>query len=125
MILFSVLSLLIIIFTYMDYKKKSRNKILDILIFSISGIVGIILLLLWFATDHSATVNNFNVLWAFAPNLIFLFVMNKNARMSYFYVFTLLILLDIMVLLWTFKVQVFHYSLIALLVGLYVRYIYL
>ncbi len=125
MILFLVLSLLIIIFTYLDYKKKSRNKILDILIFSITGIVGIVLLLLWFATDHSATVNNFNILWAFAPNLIFLFVMHKNARMNYFYVFTLLMLLDIMVLLWIFKIQVFHYSLIALVVGLYVRYIYL
>ena len=124
-ILFLVLSLLSIIFTYLDYKKKSRNKILDILIFSITGIVGILLLLLWFATDHSATVNNFNVLWAFAPNLIFLFVMNKNARLSYFYMFTLLMLLDIMVLLWIFRIQVFHYSLISLVVSLYVRYIYL
>ena len=125
MILFLVLSLLSIIFTYLDYKKKSRNKILDILIFSITGIVGILLLLLWFATDHSATVNNFNVLWAFAPNLIFLFVMNKNARLSYFYMFSLLMLLDIMVLLWIFRIQVFHYSLISLVVSLYVRYIYL
>ena len=36
-----------------------------------------------------------------------------------------LILLDIMVLLWLFKVQVFHYSLIPLMLGLYARYIYL
>jgi hypothetical protein len=123
--LLSILSLIIIVFTYMDYKKKSRNRILDAAIFATTGMIGIMLLLLWFATDHSATVNNFNVLWAFAPNLIFLFLMNKNARMSYFYVFTLLMLLDIMVLMWIFKVQVFHYSLIALVVGLYVRYIYL
>ena len=123
--LLSILSLIIIAFTYFDYKKKSRNKILDGFIFSITGFVGIMLLLLWFATDHSATANNFNILWAFAPNLLFLFAMNKNTRLSYFYVFTLLMLLDIMVILWIFKVQVFHYSLIALLIGLYVRYIYL
>jgi len=124
-ILLSILSLIIIIFTYLDYKKKSRNKILDSFIFSITGIVGIMLLLLWFATDHSTTANNFNILWAFAPNLLFLFAMNKSARLSWYYVFTLLMLLDIMVLLWIFKIQVFHYSLIALLIGLYVRYIYL
>ena len=125
LLLFGILSLIILIFTYLDYKKKSRNKTLDIFIFSITGIVGIMLLLLWFATDHSATANNFNILWAFAPNIMFAFLMNKNARLSKFYAFTLLILLDIMVLLWIFKVQVFHYSLIPLTLSLYVRYIYL
>ena len=124
-VVFSIVALIIMIFTYMDARKKSRNKLLDLVIFTVTGVVGILLLLLWFATDHSATANNFNVLWAFAPNLIFLFVMNKNTRMSVFYMFTLLMLLDIMVLLWIFKVQVFHYSLIPLIAGLYVRYIYL
>ncbi len=124
-LLFSICALLILWITYKDYKRKSRTKILDGIIFSSTGIVGIILLLLWFATNHSTTVNNFNVLWAFAPNLIFAFLMNKNRKMSMYYVFTLLMLLDLMVILWIFKVQVFHYALIPLLVGLYVRYIYL
>ena len=51
--------------------------------------------------------------------------MGKNAKLSAAYLFTLLVLLDIMVMLWIFKVQIFHYSLIPLLVGLYGRYIYL
>ncbi len=124
-LLFSVIAILIIWITYKDYNNKTRNKILDTLLFSVTGLIGIILLLLWFATDHSATANNFNILWAFAPNLMFAFLLNKNAKLSKFYAFTLLILLDIMVLLWIFKVQVFHYSLIPLTLGLYVRYIYL
>ena len=125
LVLFSFAALLILWITYKDYKRKSRTKILDVVLFSVTGLVGIVLLLLWFATDHSATVNNFNVLWAFAPNLLFAFLLQKNAKMSTAYIFTLLILLDIMVLLWIFQVQVFHYSLIPLLVGLYGRYIYL
>lgn len=125
LLLFSVCAILILWITYKDYKRKSRTRLVDLLIFTITGITGIILLLLWFATDHSATVNNFNVLWAFAPNLIFAFLMNKNSKLSTYYTFTLLVLLDIMVLLWIFKVQVFHYSLIPLMVGLYGRYIYL
>ena len=124
-VVFSILSLFFMMLTYRDFQKKSRNKLLDLIIFSVTGVVGVLLLLLWFATDHSATANNFNVLWAFATNLVFLFLINKNARLSYFYVFTLLLLLDVTVLLWIFKVQVFHYSLIPLLAGLYVRYIYL
>ena len=125
LLLFSVCAILILWITYKDYKRKSRTKLVDLLVFSITGITGIILLLLWFATDHSATANNFNILWAFAPNLIFVFLTDKNAKLSAAYLFTLLILLDIMVLLWLFKVQVFHYSLIPLMVGLYGRYIYL
>ncbi len=125
LILFSVCALLILWVTYTDYKKKRRTKMLDVLIFSVTGVTGIILLLLWFATDHSATVNNFNILWAFAPNLLFVFLTGKNAKLSAAYVFTLLVLLDIMLLLWIFKVQVFHYALIPLLAGLYGRYIYL
>ena len=125
MMLFSICAILILWFTYKDYKRKKITKIVDVLIFSITGITGIILLLLWFATDHSATANNFNILWAFAPNLAFAFLMGKNAKLSAAYLFTLLVLLDIMVLLWIFKVQVFHYSLIPLIVGLYGRYIYL
>lgn len=125
LILFSVCALLILWVTYTDYKKKRRTKMLDVLIFSVTGVTGIILLLLWFATDHSATANNFNILWAFAPNLLFAFLTGKNTKLSAAYVFTLLVLLDIMVLLWIFKVQVFHYALIPLLAGLYGRYIYL
>jgi len=124
-ILFSIVALFIIWITYKDYNNNSRTKFLDTLIFSITGFVGIILLLLWFATDHSATANNFNILWAFAPNLMFAFLMNKNAKLSKYYAFTLLILLDIMVLLWVFKVQVFHFSLIPFTIALYVRYVYL
>ncbi|MCA0931605.1 DUF4105 domain-containing protein [Lutimonas saemankumensis] len=124
-LVFSLVALIIVAVTYRDYKKEKRSKILDVLIFAVTGSVGLILLLLWFATDHSATANNFNVLWAFAPNLIFLFLTNKNAKMNQHYLLTLLLLLDIMVLLWIFRVQVFHYALIPLMLGLYIRYIFL
>jgi len=124
-ILFSICALLILWITYRDSKKKRRTKLIDTLIFGVTGLIGIVLLLLWFATDHSATANNFNILWAFAPNLLFAFVMGKNAKLNAAYLFTLLILLDIMLMMWIFKIQVFHYSLIPLLIGLYGRYIYL
>jgi len=37
----------------------------------------------------------------------------------------LLVLLDILVLLWIFKVQIFSIALLPILIALYVRYIYL
>jgi len=122
---FSFLSLIIIIFTFIDYKKETRNKALDFSLFFISGLVGIVILLLWFATDHAATANNFNILWAFAPNLVFAFLVNKNQKINYYYIITLLALLDIMVLLWLFKIQVFHIAMVPILIAFYIRYIYL
>lgn len=37
---------------------------LDSALFSILGLAGLILFLLWFATDHTATAQNWNLLWA-------------------------------------------------------------
>ena len=125
LVVFSFLAFVVLVFTYLDYKKGKRNKALDAIIFGLTGIVGIVVLLLWFATDHSTTIQNFNILWAFAPNLVFAFVIAKNQKISNYYMITLLGLLDIMVLLWIFKIQVFHIAMIPILIALYIRYIYL
>ena len=125
LVVFSLLSIAIIALTIKDFKRKKRNKLLDLILFYVTGLTGIVILLLWFATDHAATANNFNIFWAFAPNLLFAFLIKRNQRMSYYYIFTLLALLDILVLLWIFKVQVFNIALIPILLALYTRYIYL
>ena len=125
LIVFSLLALLVLWLTYRDLKNRSRNKILDYIIFIVTGITGVVVLLLWFATDHSTTKDNFNFLWAFAPNLIFAFLIIKNQKITYYYIIALLVLLDILLTLWIFKVQIFSIALIPILVILYVRYIYL
>ncbi len=125
MLVFSFLAIIVILLTIKDYKNNTRNRILDQILFIVTGIVGVVVLLLWFATNHSATADNFNILWAFAPNLFFAFAISKNRLMSYYYIFTLLALLDILVLLWIFKFQVFAIGLIPILIALYTRYIYL
>lgn len=125
LLVFSILALIVIWLTYRDLINRSRNKILDSIIFVTTGITGIVILLLWFATDHSATANNFNFLWAFAPNLLFAFFMTKNQKVTYYYIITLLVLLDILITLWIFKIQIFSIALIPILIILYVRYIYL
>ena len=125
MLVFSLLALLVFYLTYKDFKNNKRNRVLDFILFFVTGLTGIVVLLLWFATDHQATADNFNILWAFAPNLIFAFLIRKNAKMSYFYIFTLLGLLDLLLILWIFKVQVYSVALFPILALLYVRYIYL
>lgn len=127
MVVFSLLAILIITLTIIDYKRKDRNRILDFSIFLITGLIGIVILLLWFATDHRTTVDNYNIFWGFAPNIILAFyVLNKKSKKNIKnYIIFLLILLDITVLIWIFKIQIYSIALIPILVALYTRYIYL
>ena len=117
--------LLVLLITFFDHRKGRRTRIFDGTLFIVTGLAGVVMLLLWFATDHTATINNFNILWAFAPNLLIAFVLQRKPRFSYWYVFTLLLLLDILVALWIFQIQVFHMAMIPILGALYVRYLFL
>ncbi|MCA0131962.1 lipoprotein N-acyltransferase Lnb domain-containing protein [Winogradskyella alexanderae] len=122
-----LISALILFITYKDYKNQSRSKWLDVSLFCLTGIVGLILFLLWFATDHSATANNYNLLWAFPLNFILIRQMLKPKMKSWVkgYLKFLIIMLCLMTLHWFIGVQVFAIGLIPLLLALFLRYVYL
>ena len=125
--LFSILSFLIVLATYKNYKSNSRSKWLDVMIFSITGLIGVVILLLWFATDHTATAYNYNLLWAFAFNLLFIPTLLKKRVKKRFigYLKFLLILLFLMALHWFTGVQSFNIGILPLWIALLVRYVYL
>ncbi|MDN5216185.1 DUF4105 domain-containing protein [Fulvivirgaceae bacterium BMA12] len=50
--------------TFFGFKKDKVHYWIDIILFSVMGLLGIFLLLLWTATDHRAAANNLNLLWA-------------------------------------------------------------
>ena len=70
---FGLLFLFTATITYIDFKNKVRSKVLDIVLFLLTGIAGCIIFFLWFLTDHQATALNFNILWAFPFNLVLVF----------------------------------------------------
>lgn len=123
----SVIALIVIILTVRDYKTKKRSRWLDLVLFLITGLIGLIVLLLWVATHHTTTVNNLNVLWAFAPNLVVAFLIVKKAPKKWLMVYVrfLVVLLIAMTCAWLAKLQVFNTALIPLMIMLVVRYVYL
>lgn len=128
--LFWVLTILLIValITYRDYNKQSRNRSLDFLLFFITGIAGLLILFLWFGTDHKATGGNYNFLWTFPLNLIVAFTLLKKEKLPnwlYFYLIGLGVLLLIAIVLWVFKVQVFNILIIPILLALIIRYSFL
>ncbi|WP_044398974.1 DUF4105 domain-containing protein [Lacinutrix sp. Hel_I_90] len=122
-----LIGLCILWVTYLDYKKQTRSKWLDVSIFALTGSIGTLLFLLWFATDHTATANNYNVLWAFPLNLIISYQATKTAPKLWYIGFLklLIILLCLMTLHWIIGVQGFSFALIPFLIALLFRYLYL
>ena len=127
MFVLGIIGLSMVFVTYRDYRKKSRSRYLDAAIFFFTGLIGIFLLLLWFATDHTATANNYNLLWAFPISIFVIFAISKRQVSPKLrrYVLLLLLLLALLVIHWITGVQVFAIGLLPLLVALAVRYLYL
>jgi hypothetical protein len=121
------IGLLLLWITYKDHKHQNRSKWVDVSLFIITGLIGVFLLLLWFATDHKATAQNYNLLWAFALNLLVAPQLLKAQPKPWVvkYINLLIILLCLMTLHWTIGVQVFAIGLIPLLIAIAIRYVYL
>jgi hypothetical protein len=117
---------LILFITYKDFKNQTRSRYLDASIFVITGIIGLLLILLWFATDHSTTANNYNVLWAFPLSLLFVRTIAKKSPPVWLgkYVFFLILMLALISIHWITGVQVFTYGLLPLFIALFIRYLY-
>ena len=126
-LIFSLLSLLGLFVTFKDYKNRVRTKALDFILLFVTGIIGVLIVFLWFFTDHSTTPNNFNVLWAFAPNLILAFLLLKRRNSAWFHKYFMVLIgfLFLIPVIWISGIQLFPTSIIPLLILFFVRYLYL
>ena len=126
-LVFNLLALWGLFITYKDFKNKKRTKYLDFILFFTTGIFGFILCFLWFFSSHATAPNNFNCLWAFAPNLIVAFLILKPKQQQWltsYYQLLILLLLSIPIL-WVLEVQTFTITTIPMLILLFVRYLFL
>ena len=123
----SLIAILIIYITFNDHKKQRRTKGLDASIQLILGVIGILLTLLWFGTDHTATGYNYNLLWAFPLSLVMVIQAYKAKPKKWFigYIKFCVLMLCLLTVHWISGVQQFAPTLIPLLIALFVRYIFL
>jgi hypothetical protein len=75
----SLLSLLIIL---LSFSNKPGVRLLisnfDSMYLFLVGVLGIIMCLMWFATDHVMCRNNYNVAWALPTHTVIAFLLNKR-----------------------------------------------
>lgn len=125
---FTVLLLVTGWITYWNVKHGTQSRWLDFCLFLIPGVVGVGLFLLWFASDHTVTSNNFNVLWAFPLNVVVAFIFMFRLKQPWWlswYLGLLLVLLLLLLGLWVTKIQIFSPVLVPVFLTLALRYSYL
>ena len=113
------LLLLIFIFVIGFIKLPIAQKFLntfDVLLFIATGLLGVLLILMWFATDHSMTKNNLNLFWALPTNLWVAFQLNSNRRWILIYLRVVVIISSLLLILWRFLPQEFNISLIPIVI---------
>lgn len=125
---FMMLLAFVVAITILDYQHHSQNTWLDFVLFFISGAAGLIILLLWLATDHVVTGKNFNFLWLMPLNLFVSFkLLSKKELPSWLtrYLWFALICIGIILIIWIFKIQILSPLNIPLILALTVRYLFL
>ena len=97
-------------------RKKISLRWLDFLLFLIIGFLGLFILVLWLATDHTAAAWNLNLLWAWPTHLFAAFWVVKRSRPRWinWYLLVTAILGVVLIVLWPVVPQALNYALIPI-----------
>jgi len=125
-IVFGVLFLIVAVLSFLTRSKWNLFfKIFDYFFFFALGVIGILILFMWFGTDHAMCKNNFNLLWALPTHLLVAFMLfsrrnwvNNYFRFIFFYTIALL-------LAWFFLPQQFNTALLFVVGIVLIRSFYL
>lgn len=113
--------------TAVDFRYGWRSRWLDAFLFMGTGLAGLVMLFLWFLTDHSTTAWNANLLWALPTHAgLALYALGKPAPDTLKrYLYLALALLGACPLIWLFGIQGFSPPIVVLWAALALRYAYL
>ncbi|MEN8121029.1 MAG: DUF4105 domain-containing protein [Bacteroidota bacterium] len=109
-----------------EFKNNKIYLAFDFIYFLFIGIIGLILFFAWFFTEHTAVVNNWNLLWALPTHffiIFFFFVKNKPAFLKYYFLISGSIAI-LFLPLWTIIPQVFDFAFIPMILTISVRSFY-
>ncbi len=80
-IAFSLLLIFGILYSFYQFKNNNTSFWFDKMLFISSGILGLLIVFLWFFTSHGVTKYNWNLLWAWPINILIPFLL-KNKKIK-------------------------------------------
>jgi hypothetical protein len=115
-LVFALLLLVTVVLKYVTTRwSVIAVSIIDFFVFFITGLSGMLMLFMWFGTDHIVCQNNYNLLWALPTHAIAAFFVHKRNNFSKLYFglsfwYTLLVLVS-----WFFLPQQMNHAIVPLL----------
>lgn len=96
-------------------------KMLDVFLFLVLGLAGILLLFMWFGTDHRVTQNNYNLLWALPTHTMVAFLLYRGKVWVARYFQVVFWLTAALLLFWAFLPQEMNNALLPLILLILLR----
>jgi hypothetical protein len=100
---------------------KNLQEYFDGFLFFLTGLLGLILVLMWTSTDHSMTKVNFNLLWAWPFHIIIAFLLNSKKKWVKQYLHIYSLLMCLLLLTWFFLPEKLNNALIPFVLTLAYR----
>lgn len=122
LIVFSIYTILILLLSISKNKTAELiTKINDSFLFYLTGILGVLLLFMWFGTDHHSCKNNYNLLWALPTNIIAAYVLVKKPSWLKTYLRAVTFICCFILIMWIWIPQQLNISLVPIIILLAYR----
>lgn len=116
-----ILGIVVVLSLMKNYRVKYILNSVDSIFFFLVGLLGIILVLMWFGTDHIMTKKNFNLLWALPTHAIVAFFVGSNKKWVRVYFGFTAALMILLLVSWSFLPQQLNMGLIPVVLLLLLR----
>lgn len=103
-------------------QRKYKLLAFDLVFFTILGLLGLLLVFLWFFTSHIAAANNWNLFWAWPSHLLAgLMLISSKPRLVIIYFLVTAVVTGLLLLSWQWVPQDMHESLVPVLILIVLR----
>ncbi|MGI8950492.1 MAG: DUF4105 domain-containing protein [Chitinophagaceae bacterium] len=103
-------------------QRKNVSRIIDSFLLYVTGLLGVLILFMWFATDHTVCKNNYNIIWALPTNFIAAFFIWKRPIWIRRYFYIVFFIYALFIATWFWLPQKFNISIFPVLLLLLFRF---
>lgn len=122
---FVLFTLLLLVFGVLTFLKKpwagNAVRAFDHFLFFVLGAAGVLLLFMWFGTDHALCANNYNLAWALPTHLVAAFFVSRRSGWIKTYFRVVFFETVLLLLAWAFLPQQMNTALLPLVLLIALR----
>ncbi len=121
-VFFVICALLTLLFLSSNERAMAISRYVDSFFLYLTGLLGLLLIFMWWGTDHRMTKNNYNLLWALPTNFIAAFFVWRRPNWIRTYFFIAFAETALLLIFWFWLPQEFNLSLVPFVFFMLFRY---